>query len=101
MRAPRSWLPRSRGSRRLVDPWEPTVLELAGRETVKVYDKVQCRTVDVPAPPGTVSGLLVDLGVPVDRQGQKEANRVVAILKANGWERYQVRGVAGRFWAYR
>jgi predicted P-loop ATPase len=87
--------------RRVADPWEARVLELAERKVVQVYDKARCRLVEVPAPPVTVSGLLIALGVPIEEQSQRDANRVSPILKANGWERYQVRSDGKRSWAYR
>jgi predicted P-loop ATPase len=51
----------------------------------------------------TISAILIDaLFVQIDRQGQIETNRVSRILRANGWERYQVGAGAERgSWAYR
>lgn len=50
----------------------------------------------------TVSDILIDaLGVPVERHGQVEANRVARILRANGWERFQRGSGASRSWRYR
>jgi predicted P-loop ATPase len=53
----------------------------------------------------TISAILIDaLFVQIDRQGQVEQNRVSRILRANGWERFQVGSGGGGLrgsWAYR
>jgi predicted P-loop ATPase len=41
------------------------------------------------------------VGMPIERRGQTEQNRVARILRSMGWERYQERSADGRTWRYR
>jgi predicted P-loop ATPase len=71
--------------RRIMDVWEDPVLAYTDG-----LDKVQ------------IAAILADrLNILVERQTQRDANRVASILKANGWERFKDRDGKERTWRYR
>jgi|GEM_PF-2553766 len=66
------------------DVWQPAIERLLGKSSEV-----------------TISTVLQELNIPLERQGQPEQNRVAKTLRVLGWERVQVRHGDQRVWVYR
>jgi predicted P-loop ATPase len=80
-------------SRYVADPWTERVLDFANHEEAVTVPQILCHLI----PPrenrdGTCS---------LREWDQSSANRVARILRANGFERFQVRSAGSRAWSYR
>jgi predicted P-loop ATPase len=75
--------------RRIVDPWEPDLLDWAERRIKAAKPQ-----------PITIGDALGGLNVPIERRDQAAANRVARIFKANGWHRVRRQVGEARIWAY-
>lgn len=72
------------------DPWDASVLEFA----LKHYDENGRLSVSIPE---VLAGLKIDQA----RWTQVDSNRIARCLRADGWERFQLRDRDRREWRYR